>query len=112
MARVVAADATGTTVEEEGNIIVAADVSVITCQVYRGTTTATPTTPAITAAAFLGALTDDDTWTKDTTGRSFEYMVPGAQFSAADVYFILFSVTLTSGEVVKWWHQHSAEMPG
>lgn len=111
-ARVVAKTASGTAVDEEGNIIVAADVSTIVCQVYRGTTTATPTTPTIATSVFLGSLTDDDVWTEDTTGKSFEYQVPGAQFSASDVYFILFTVTLTSGEVVKWWHQHTAEMPG
>lgn len=110
--RVVAPDATGTAVSEEGNALAAADVSSITYAVY-DYDSATPSTPvvaatALTASTVFIALTDDNAWNEDSTGCNFRHTFGGSVFtSEGHTYVVVYTVTLTGGKKRVWsWKHH------
>jgi len=113
-ARVVAKDATGSTVTDEGKAVRQADCSSITCTVY-DLNSSTPgtavATPSITiAGAISDTLTDDAIWLpNDSVGRNFLHTVAGSIITAAGhTYRVVYTLTLTGGTVIKWGHEHAA----
>jgi hypothetical protein len=110
-ARIVAPDATGAGVTNEGNAVQAADVSTISCTVY-DVTPPTPATisasPTITTAA-ITALTADNQWSRfgvpiDSTGRNFLFTVPGTAFPIGNrTYWAVFKIVLTGATGSTLW---------
>lgn len=109
--RVVAPDATGTTVSEEGNAVAAADVSSITYTVY-DYDSATPSTPVVSATSLTPAtvfitLVDDNAWNKDSTGCNFRHTFGSSVFtSEKHTYGIVYTLTLTGGKKRVWQWKH------
>lgn len=114
-ARLVHPDGSGQTVTDEGKALQQADFASIACAVYNldsatpDTAVATPTVTVVTDV--LDALTDDEIWTEDSIGKNFSHFISGSVFSAANLYRIVYTATLSAGlddETMAWSYQHQA----
>lgn len=97
----------------DGDLIVQADVSTITCLVYDITSAASIITPTVTvASAVFDTLQTDARWSVDTTGFNFSYALPATAFPTGEHdYRIEYKFTPASGAAYFVVYQvHSREV--